>query len=114
MVTLEPQLIKPKIACGTTNGFSEGESVAFIPVIVLVETTTHFNGITNLTPSHTTTKDERANLVVEIGMEGGTLILAQLEPITTLATIAPRIPTTIINPRVDVKLEEIEAVNMEE
>jgi hypothetical protein len=114
MVTLEPQLIKSKIAFGTTNGFSEAESAAFILVIALVKTTTHCSGITNLTPSHTTTKDETTNLVVKIGMEGKTLILAQPEPITTLATIAPTIPTTIINPRVDVKLEEIEAVNMEE
>ncbi len=89
MVALEPRPIKPKIVFGIADGFDEAKSVAPIPTIALAESITHFGGITNLTLSHTIAKDERANMVVEIGMERGTLILAQPEPTTTLATTTP-------------------------
>ncbi len=79
MVALEPQPIKPKIVFGIADGFDEIKSAAPIQTIALAESTTHFGGITNLTLSHTIAKDERTNLVIEIGMEGGTLILAQPE-----------------------------------
>jgi len=89
MVALETRPSEPKIVLGIVDGFDETKSVALIPTVTLIESTTHFGGITNLTFSHTITKNEKANLMVEIGMEGRTLILAQPEPTTTLATIAP-------------------------
>ncbi len=114
MVTLEPRHIELKTTFGTTYGFSEAKSVALIPTIALIEANIHFGGISNLTLSHTTIKDERENLVAKIGMEGRIRILAQPKPTMIPTTTTPRIPTVIINPRVDDKLEEIEATNIEE
>ncbi len=74
MVALKPQPIDPKITFDIAYDFGEVESVAPILVVVLAKATTHFGGITNPTLSHMTTKDEKTNLVVEIGMEVGTSI----------------------------------------
>jgi len=86
VVALKPQPLELKITFDTIDGFGEAKSVAPILAIVLAKATTHFSGITNPTFSHTIRKDEKTNMVVEIGMERGILILAQLEPIVTFAT----------------------------
>jgi hypothetical protein len=52
-----------------------------------VETTTHYNGIANSTLFNTTAKEEPTNPLVEIGMEGGIPIPAQLEPTVTLVSL---------------------------
>jgi len=74
-----------KIAFDIADGFGEAKNVAPILTIALAKAITHFCEITNPTFSHMTTKDEKENLVVEIGVEKRTSILAQLEPIATLA-----------------------------
>jgi hypothetical protein len=60
--------------------------------------------------SDTNIKGEHANMVVEIGMEEGTLVLVQ--PKSTIA-ITPSFVFTMEDSRVDVRLEEIEAIVME-
>ncbi len=47
-------------------------------------------------------------------MEGSTLISIQPETTTILSTIAPNLVTIIEDLRVDVRIEEIEALVMEE
>jgi hypothetical protein len=59
-------------------------------------------------------KDEHANPKVESGVEEGTLISAQLEPIVILATTTPNLAIANEDTRVDVRVEEIEAIIMEE
>ncbi len=46
-------------------------------------------------------------------MEGGTLISAQPKSIVNHAIITPNFNTTTVDPIVDVRVEEIEAANME-
>jgi hypothetical protein len=91
VVTSEPWFIEPKIVFNVANGCDEAKSAAVIPTITFAKSTTHFGEITNLTFSHMIAKHERTNLVVKIGMEGKTLVLAQPEPIATLIIIRPLI-----------------------
>ncbi len=72
------------------------------------------NGIVNPMFSSMSVKDECANPVLETNMEGVTLISIQLETITVLAAIALSLATTIEYLKVDVGIEEIEALVMEE
>jgi hypothetical protein len=58
--------------------------------------------------------DECANPVLEIDMEGVTLISIQLETTTVLAATALSLTTITENLKVDVKIEEIKALVMEE
>jgi hypothetical protein len=59
-------------------------------------------------------KDEHANPKVESSVEEGTSILAQLEPIAIFATVTPNLVIANEDPRVDVRVEEIEATILEE
>lgn len=93
VVALKPQPIELKITFDIADGFGEAKSVAPILAIAIAKATTHFDRITNSTLSHMIKKDEKTNLVVEIGMEKW----------------APKILSTIVNPRIIVKLEEIES-----
>ncbi len=58
-------------------------------------------------------KDKHANSEVESGVEEGTLISTQLEPTTILIAITLNLVTTNEDPKVDVRVEEIEATIME-
>ncbi len=113
MVALEPQPIKPKIAFGTIDGFNEVEGVASIPIVALVEATKHFYGITNSTLFHTIAKYESKYgdkyWYGKKDFDFGTT-RTYCDPTTT----APRIHIIIIDPRVDVMLEELKVANMEE
>jgi len=59
-------------------------------------------------------KDEHANPKVESGVEEGISIPAQLEPIAILATITLNLAIANEDPRVVIRVEEIEATIMEE
>jgi hypothetical protein len=74
---------------------------------------THSNGKADPTLSDMTTKEEQANPSIETDMEGGTLISAQPKSIVNHAIITPNFNTTTVDPIVDVRVEEIEAANME-
>jgi hypothetical protein len=63
--------------------------------------------------SSTTIKNKHANLVVKSGMEEGTSILVQPEPIAIHVAIALSLVATIVNPKVDVRVEETKAIVME-
>jgi len=61
-----------------------------------------------------TVKDDYANLMVETDMEGATLILIQTKTTIVLATTTPSLAITMEDLWVDVRIEEIEALVMEE
>jgi len=61
----------------------------------------------------TTIKDEHANSVVKTGMEGGILILVQLETTTIPTTSTPSLDATTEDLRVDVRVAETKAIIME-
>lgn len=75
MVASKPQPTKLEITFGigilfgTTNGFGETKGATPIPIVTPTDATTHFDGIANLTFFDMTTKDERANSLVETSME---------------------------------------------
>jgi hypothetical protein len=52
--------------------------------------------------------------MVETFMQGRTSILAQLEPTKALVALASTFEIATIDLRIDVRVEEIEATNMEE
>lgn len=114
MVALEPPLNKLEITSSigilfnVRDGFGEAKSVAPLLAIAPIEATTHSGGKVDLMLSNTTTKKEQANPMVEINMEREISIWAQHEPTTTPIVIAPSLDATMVNLRIDVKVEEIE------
>jgi hypothetical protein len=62
------------IIFGTIDGFGETIGATPIPTATPADATTHSGGIANLTFFDMTAKDERANPLVETGMEIGTSI----------------------------------------
>jgi len=64
--------------------------------------------------SNMTIMDRHANLVVESNMEGGTLILAQLETIVIHVAITLNLVVATENLGVDVRVEETYVIIMEE
>jgi hypothetical protein len=60
-----------------------------------------------------TIKDKHANLVVESSLEEGILIMVQLKPIVNLVAITPSLNTTIVDPGIDVRVEETKAIVVE-
>ncbi len=115
VVALKPPLNKLEITYSIgilfniRDGFGEAKSVAPLLVVVPIKATTHFGGKVDLMISNTTAKKEWANLMVEIGMEREISIRTQHEPTTTPIVIAPNLDATMVDLRIDVKVEEIEA-----
>jgi hypothetical protein len=67
-----------------------GKVEGFVPIQAFaLKTIAHSGGVINPWFSNTTTKDERAPLVIGSNMEGVTLISIQLETITIHATTTP-------------------------
>jgi len=60
------------------------------------------------------TIEEWENMVVETGMEGRTSISVQSEPIVAPIAITLSFDFTTLDPKIDVRVEEIEATYMEE
>ncbi len=73
----------------------------------------HRNGI-KVTTGNMTIKDMHANLMVESNMEGGTLILVQLETIVIHVAITLNLVVAMENLEVDVRVEETYVIIMEE
>ncbi len=97
---------------GIVYGSCEVEGVAPTPTITFAESTTHFSGKIE-TFSYMTTKDEQTDLMVEIGMEGRTLILIQPESSIVFIVTALNLVTTIEDLGVDGRFKEIETTIME-
>lgn len=62
------------ILFGTIGGFGETKGATPIPTATPIDAITHSSGIANLTFFDMTAKDEKANMLVETGMEIGTSI----------------------------------------
>jgi hypothetical protein len=81
---------------------------------MLAKTKTHFSEIVDLTFSNTIAKEKCENPMVKSDMEGRISILVQLEPIVAHVAIVPSFDVATINPRIYVRVEEIEAVDTKE
>jgi len=119
VVTLESQPTKLEVTfdigiiSSVANVFSETKDFALVQASTLVEAITHFGGVADLTFLGMTVKDDYANSIVEINLEGVISILVQLETTVVYIATARSLVAVTKGLGVDVRIEEIEVVIME-
>jgi hypothetical protein len=118
LATLKLQPSKLEITFGTiimssaTKKFGKVEG--FVPIQAsALKATAHSDGVVDPMFSTTTTKDERAPLVVGSSMEGVTFISIQLETIAVPATTTPNSFVAIEDLRIYVRIEITKVTIME-
>ncbi len=122
VVTLELKPTENKVTFGiefffgATNDYGEVEGVAPIVAFAPTKFITHFDGAIDLTLFGTTITEDCANLVVVPGMEEGLQLWYNWKQLMSLLPlhVLPSLVDIMEDLRVDVKVEEIEAIFMED